>query len=114
MTKRGRGIENREKAGKIHQKAKINPNTIWDARKTTKGWNGLNYPTYTEKEHVTDPTKKKEHIANYFKDLYQAREGKLEYKECAEKITAHLKNILEEAERKANSVEDTISTKKEK
>ena len=81
-------IEN--KLEEIHRKAKINPNIIWDARKRAKASNGLDYPTYTEEgEQITDPNKTKEHIANYFEDLYQAREGKVEYKEWTEKITAH-------------------------
>ena len=70
------------KLEEIHRKAKINPNIIWDARKRAKASNGLDYPTYTEEgEQITDPSKTKEHIANYFEDLYQARKGKVEYKE---------------------------------
>ena len=71
-------IEN--KLEEIHRKAKINPNIIWDARKRAKGSNGLDYRAYTEEgEQITDPIKTKEHVANYFEGLYQAREGKVEY-----------------------------------
>ena len=60
-------IEN--KLEEIHRKAKINPNTIWEARKRAKASNGLDYPTYTEEgEQITDPNKTKEHIANYSRD----------------------------------------------
>ena len=103
-------IENKLK--EIHRKAKINPNIIWDARKRVKASNGLDYPTYTEEgEQITNPNKTKEHIANYFEDLYQAREGKVECKEWTEKITAHVKKTLEEAETRATSAEDKINTK---
>ena len=103
-------IEN--KLEEIHRKAKINPNTIWEARKRAKASNGLDYPTYTEEgEQITDPNKTKEHIANYFEDLYQAREGKADYKEWTEKITAHVNKTLEETETIATSSEDKINTK---
>ena len=69
----------KDKLAEIHRKAKINPNIILDARERAKG---LDYPTYTEEgEQITDPTKTKEHVANYFEDLCQAREGKVQYKE---------------------------------
>ena len=103
-------IEN--KLEEIHRKAKINPNTIWEARKRAKTSNGLDYPTYTEEgEQITDPNKTKEHIANYFEDLYQATEGKADYKEWSEMITTQVKKTLEETETKATSSEDKINTK---
>ena len=80
-----------EKLKKLQEKAKINPNTTWDARKKAKGCNGLEYTTYTEEgEQIKDPTETKEHIAKYFEDLYQAREGKAEYQIWTEKITKHV------------------------
>ena len=49
--------------------------------KKAKECNGLEYTTYTEEgEQIKDPPETKEHIANYFEDLYQARMAKLNTK----------------------------------
>ena len=101
-----------EKLKNLQEKAKINPKTIWDARKKAKGCNGLEYTTYTEEsEQIKDPTETKEHIANYFEDLYQAREGKAEYQMWTEKITKHVKTALNEPPSTNSSTENKISEK---
>ena len=96
----------------LQKRAKINPNTIWEARRRAKGCNGLEYTTYTEEgEQIHDPVKTKEHIANYFEDLYQAREGKEEYVTWTEKITRHVQNALSEPPYTKDNNEEKISTK---
>ena len=101
-----------EKLKRLQEKAKINPNTIWDARKKAKECNGLEYTTYTEEgEQIKDPTETKEHIANYFEDLYQARESKPEYQKWTEKITRHVKMALNETPSTNCSTENKISDK---
>ena len=45
---------------KIHEKAKLNPNSIWEARKRANGCKGLEYNTYTEEGvQITDPEQTK-------------------------------------------------------
>ena len=39
----------------------------------------------------------KSHIANYFEDLYQAREGKPELQEWTDEITTTIKTALQQA-----------------
>ena len=96
----------------LQKKAKINPNTIWEARRRAKGCNGLEYTTYTEEgEQIHDPVKTKEHITNYFEDLYQAREGKEEYETWTEKITKHVQKALREPSYTNDDNEEKISTK---
>ena len=76
-----------EKLGKIYENSKTNPNTIWEARKKAQRCNTLEYNTVTEDgKEITDPIETKEHIVNYFEELYQAREGTEEYKEWTEQI----------------------------
>ena len=84
-----------ERLNSLHEKAKINPNTIWEARKRSKGCKTLEYNTYTEDgTPISDPQETKEHIANYFEQLYQAREGTTEYTEWTNKITKYVKNKI--------------------
>ena len=87
--------ENRKTEERIKQitnKAKINPNTIWETKKRTRTDNNLAYKTITEEgTTLTDPQKTKEHIADYFEDLYQARPGTPEY----ETWTNHIEKTVE-------------------
>ena len=81
---------------KIHEKAKLNPNTIWEARKRAKDCKGLEYNTYTEEGiQITDPEQTKEHIASYFEESYQAREGTAEYSEWTNRIKTCVHKALE-------------------
>ena len=64
----------KERLENLQKKAKINPNTIWEAKRRAKWCSGLEYTTYTEEgEQNKVPAKTKEHRSNYFEDLYQAR-----------------------------------------
>ena len=79
----------------LAKKAKINPNTIWETRKRAKGCNGLDYKTITEEgKHLTDPQETKDHIASYFEELYQAREGTPEYSKWTKTITETVRQAL--------------------
>ena len=103
-------IEERLKS--LHEKAKINPNTIWEARKRSKGCKTLEYKTYTEDgTPISDPQETKEHIANYFEQLYQAREGTAEYTEWTNKITKYVKNKIENVPGPTGNSDEEISEK---
>ena len=83
-------IEKRIK--ELNDRAKRDPNTIWQARKKAKMKSDLEYNTITEEgEVITDPQKAKQHIANYFKELYQARPGTPEYETWTNHITETVK-----------------------
>ena len=85
-----------ERLKKLHEKAIINPNTIWEARKKAKGCRELDYNTYSEEGTlIEDPEKTKDHIANYFEQLYQAREGTAPYAEWTNKIKTQARKNLE-------------------
>ena len=102
-------IENRLE--KLYEKAKINPNTIWAARKRANGCQDLDYNTYTEEgKLITNPEETKDHIANYFEELYQAREGTENYSEWTKKIKEHVRSSLEEPPMD-NNPEDKINEK---
>ena len=60
----------------IAKKTKLQPNTIWEIGKKANQKNELEYNTITEDDRIiTDPQETKDHIANYFEELYQARQG---------------------------------------
>ena len=61
--------------------------------------------TYTEDGIlITDPTEtKKKHIANYFEDLYQAREGTEESKCWTKHIKEQVRRSLETRNKKAKT-----------
>ena len=100
--------ENRKTEERIKQitnKAKINPNTIWETKKRTRTDNNLAYETITEEgTSLTDPQKTKEHIADYFEDLYQARPGTPVY----ETWTNHIEKTVEKAIQAADQQEKKI------
>ena len=84
-----RGKYNKQRFTRRGKKAMINPNTIWETRKRATGCNGLEYDTINEEgRRITDPQETKHHIADYFEDLYQAREGTEEYNEWTKEIKA--------------------------
>ena len=88
-----------EKIEQITKMAQINPNTIWNTRKRTRTDNELSYATITEEgTTITDPEKTKEHIAEYFEDLYQARPGTPEYENWTKYIETEVKKALQSAE----------------
>ena len=104
-----------ERLKKLHEKAIINPNTIWEARKKAKGCRELDYNTYSEEGTlIEDPEKTKDHIANYFEQLYQAREGTAPYAEWTNKIKTQVRKNLEKDPDTITEKEDQITEKEMK
>ncbi len=65
-------------------------------RKILRKENDSNYDTVDENgTTLDDPEEAKEHIATYYENLYQAREGTEEYKEWTEKIQKKIKELEE-------------------
>ena len=58
-------------------------------------------------EIIMNTDERKSHIANYFEDLYQAREGKPEFREWTDEITTAVKTILQQAYNKRQGQEPT-------
>ena len=99
---------------KMAEKAKIDPNIIWNARKRAQGSKELEYNTITEAgEIIMNAEETKSHIANYFEDLYQAREGKPEFQEWTDEITTTVKTALQKANNKKQG-QEPVTIKKTK
>ena len=80
---------------KLQEQTKINPNNIWETRKRANGCNGLEYKTIIkEGRHLTDPWEAKKVIADYFEELYQAREGTPEYSKWTKLIKETVHDAL--------------------
>ena len=91
---------------KMAEKAKIDPNIIWNARRRAQGSKELEYNTITEAgEIIMNTEETKSHIANYFEDLYQAREGKPEFQEWTDEITTTVQTALQKANNKKQGQE---------
>ena len=69
--------------------------TFWKTKGKTCGMQGgLNYTTIDENGNLLEnPEEAKEHIANYYENLYQAREGRKEYENWTHKIKTTVKRI---------------------
>ena len=67
----------------------------------------MEYNITEDGREITDPQETKEHIANYFEDLYQARPGTSEYEESTRHITETMKKLKLEYKRGNN--EKTIT-----
>ena len=76
--------------------------TYWKLRKKIiKKEGDANYETKDEQGNtIENPNEAKNHIADYYEKLYQAREGTEEYKSWTEKITEKIKELKEEMRRK--------------
>lgn len=88
-------IQNRiNKALKETQK---NPNHLWKMKKKiiSQNKNNISAPLITENnEKINNPEKAKEYIANYYENLYKAREGTLESQHWTNHITDTNRTIL--------------------
>ena len=83
---------------KIIKEGGIRSDSFWKIRKKILKNSNTDdsYDTITEEGvTITDPEEAKEYIAQYYENLYQAREGKEQYKEWTERI----KNKVIEVER---------------
>ena len=96
----------------IAKKAKLQPNAIWEIRKKAKPKYELEYNTITEDGRIiTDPQETKDHIANYFEELYQARPGTPAYDQWTTEITKEIQSI-QSKERCKNEMKKTNKEKK--
>ena len=95
-------IENaRDTLQSINREGGTKSDKFWKMRRKYLGANKTEYDTIKEDGTViTDPNEAKEHIAQYYENLYQAREGKPEYQEWTEKIENNVKEITEEMKSK--------------
>ena len=86
--------QTQERMDKILEKGKINPNVIWEIKKATWTDPDLEYDIRKEDGTViTDPEEARQHCAEYFEDLYQARPGTTEYEEWTKHITEKVQTI---------------------
>ena len=78
-------------------------NLFWKLRrKIIKKDSDANYDTKDETgKTITNPEEAKEHIAKYYENLYQAREGTAEFQQWTEKI----RNKIEEIEKEMQNLE---------
>ena len=79
-------------------------NKFWKIRKNMLSKRQETYDTLdTDNQPITDPERAKEHIANYFEELYQAREGEEAYKQWTTHIETKVKEITQVTEQEENS-----------
>ena len=78
----------RQRINKIITEGGANSNTFWKLRKKLMNHNKKDeYTTITEEgETLNDPQRAKEYIANYFENLYQARDGETSHAQWTEHI----------------------------
>ena len=96
----------------IIEKGGAGSDHFWKIRKKilSQGKNET-YDLITEEgEHVTDHAKSKEYIANFYENLYKAREGTPEYKEW----TDHITNKVQEIEKSELQDEPEFTTEEVK
>ena len=94
--------QTRDTLTKLSQEGGTKSNMFWRLRKKYLGGNTqTNYDTMTENgEMIRSGEETKKHIADYFEDLYQAREGKPEYNEWTERIKKEVQEINDEMRNK--------------
>ena len=80
---------------KIIEEGGTKSNTFWKMRRKAAGKKGTSkYLTITEEGQVLeDPEEAKRYIADYYENLYQAREGKPEYAKWTQEITNTVEKI---------------------
>ena len=91
-----------ENISKIVKEGGTKSKTFWKAKRKAEGKNNdSNYTTVKEDgTPIDDPQETKNHIANFFENLYQAREGKPEYKEWTAQIKETVKVLAGSEEMK--------------
>ena len=79
-------------------------NKFWKIRKNMLSKRQETYDTLdTDNQPITDPERAKERIANYFEELYQAREGEEAYKQWTTHIETKVKEITQVKEQQEKS-----------
>ena len=97
---------------KLTEKAKIDPNIIWQARKRAQTTKSMEYNTITEDSiTLTEPEETLEYVADYFQNLYQAREGEPAYEKSTEEIKVAVEQAVRNNNTKAEQAEEPITTK---
>ena len=97
---------------KLTEKAKIDPNIIWQARKKAQATNSMEYNTITEDNiTLTEPEETLEYVAEYFQNLYQAREGEPEYHKSTEEIKVAVEQAVRNNNTKPEQGEEPITPK---
>ena len=87
-----------------------NSQMFWKLRKQIIKKDEHNYDTIDEEGNIIeDANQAKDHIANYFESLYQAREGTPEYEQWTRKIKHEVNNIEKELRNKEPVKEITIN-----
>ena len=91
------------KFNRILQEGGIKSQYFWKVRRQILGSNKpLEYDVITEDgTKITDPTESKTHIANYYENLYQAREASPDEIENTKEIEKEVNRIAESIEAKA-------------
>ena len=99
--------ELRKKINKIVEEGGAKSNTFWETRRRIINHNKEdNYDTKDENGNtISDPQKEKEHIAKYFENLYQAREGAPSHTAWTTHINDTVKDITRNPENTGNSYE---------
>ena len=85
----------KNKLTKLAKEGHSNQQTIWKLKAETENKkSNEQYDTITEDDNIIlEPEAAKEHIAQYFENLYQARPAKPEYQESTDEITKEVEEI---------------------
>ena len=99
---------------RIIQEGGTNSTSFWKIRKQIIGkGNKEEYDTITEDGvTLTSPNETMNHIADYFEDLYQAREGEESHREWTEKINEEVNRISNSSNTEPTKKITTIETEK--
>ena len=92
----------RDLAKRISKEGGTKSQLFWkEKRRITPKQSSNSYITLNESGHpIEDPAEAKEHIAQYFENLYQAREGRPQYAEWTKEIKTTIRRITESDEMK--------------
>ena len=108
---RANNEETKKKMEELAQEGGTNSTRFWKMKQTMeKKKDREPYDTITEDgRKLQDPTEAMNHIADYYEDLYQAREGTPQY----ENWTQHIRTTIKEIERNMETLEpiEKITTK---
>ena len=97
-----------DRINKLTREGGVKSDLFWKIRKQliNKSKKDEDYDTITEEgETLHDPEKTKEHIANFYENLYQAREGSPGYEGWTSEITRKVKEIEQKMTKEPNEPE---------
>merc|ERR1712062_109802 len=105
----------RNLAKRINEEGGTKSQLFWkEKRKITPKQSGNSYITIDEEGNpIENPEEAKEHIARYFENLYQAREGKPQFEEWTNKIKTTIKAVTtsEDNNKKMEPIQTSEITK---